>query len=188
MANYNYKINKVIGHAKYSFEQRENGALDYEINKPPTHLKYSVEQRAAAMAGYRLTTMADIPAPVVVGDTTPPAIAIISPLTSQSLSRNTPVVFQVTDADSTFARVFISAQHGGTYIEETIHDGISACNGYSVSRTVITDGYNYSIQKIGGWRGTSLTLKIIAIDAAGNIGERVVAEATATYTWQVVEH
>jgi hypothetical protein len=111
-------------------------------------------------------------------DTSAPLISVISPLTMQILGHNTPIIIEVKDSNF-FARVVLAATLSGGVIEELIHDGVTTSVAYAVQRDSITDGYRYTIMRVGGWYGSSVTLKIISVDSQGNV-------ATAKFTWQIV--
>lgn len=124
------------------------------------------------------------------GDFPAPTIIIVSPPEGSVLSRSTPVVFQcVADANVvTFRRIVVSAIYGGSLVEELVHTGVTFAanhNGGSNSRVDIANGYEYNVLRLGGWRGSSLTLRIVAIDADGKMAVKTVAVPECQYTWQI---
>ncbi len=121
-----------------------------------------------------------------------PQIIIVSPPELSVISRSTPIVFQtVADASVvTFRRVVVSAIYGGSVVEELVHTGIAFAanhNGGVNSRSVITNGYEYNVLRLGGWRGSSVTLRIVAIDADGKMAVKTVANPECRYQWQIAD-
>lgn len=134
---------------------------------------------------------------VVTPEIIPPAsssitLAIIEPPEGSVINRLTPLQFTVTGT-APFRRVWISVQLGGSTVEETIHDGISFAPIYTGgvnSRSNVTigleTGYQFNVLRLGGWRGSSATIKIIAIDTNGVLGVKTIGNPIALYTWQIV--
>ncbi len=115
---------------------------------------------------------------------------VVAPATTSMLSRFTEIIIQVVadPAIGAFRRVVISATYGGSTVEELVHTGVSFSQqfaGGSNTRQVITNGYQYNLLRLGGWRGTSVTLRIVAIDVYGNLLKKTVAVPETQYTWQV---
>jgi hypothetical protein len=130
------------------------------------------------------------PTPANPGPIALPTITISAPVEGSVLSRNTSISFTVEAASVVqfMRRVVVSAILGGNVIEELVHEGIAFAapyNGGSNARTAITNGYQFTILRLGGWRGTSVTLRIIAIDVFGNLAQKTLAVPQALYTWPV---
>lgn len=123
------------------------------------------------------------------GGVASPTITIVSPAEGSLLSRATPIVFTVVAAASVaLRRVVVSVLRGGDIIEELIHDGISFTAPYtggSNVRSSITDGYQFTVLRIGGWRGSSITLRVVAVDVFGNLAQKTVGVPHSLYTWPV---
>lgn len=103
-------------------------------------------------------------------DTTPPAVSNFAPATGP-IQKSTPISFDVTDDSGNFARIMVLVEFGdGTY--EVIHDGVKFATSYASksSRKVITDGYRYTVERLGGWTSSSMTIRAIGIDLNGNVG------------------
>ena len=118
-------------------------------------------------------------------------LAIVSPTEGSVVGRTVPLIFTVTGTEI-FRRVIVTARYGGSTVEETIHDGITFSPSYTGgvnARGNVTigleDGYQFTILRLGGWRGSSVVIKIIAIDAIGNLGLKTLGEPLAEYTWQI---
>lgn len=116
----------------------------------------------------------------------------VSPPVTTVLSRNSEIVLQVNADPSVnlFRRVVISATYGGSDIEELIHTGISFTPQYTGgvnSRQVTASGYQYTLLRLGGWRGSSVTIRIVAIDVYGNINKKTIASPEVLYTWQIAD-
>lgn len=103
-------------------------------------------------------------------DTDPPIVTIISPAVGSSIARTIPIVFNVTDPGGDFRRIIIVATFASSSLKEVVHDGNTFGPKYVGSintRTVITDGFQYTILRDGGWPA-NLVLTPFAIDTAGN--------------------
>lgn len=103
-------------------------------------------------------------------DTTPPVVSNFAPATGP-IQKSTPISFDVTDDSGNFARIMVLVEFGdGTY--EVIHDGVKFATSYASksSRKVITDGYRYTVERLGGWTSSSMTIRAIGIDLSGNVG------------------
>jgi hypothetical protein len=108
------------------------------------------------------TQLADIDVPV---------IGNFSPALGTSISRSTPIAFDVTDDSGSFRRVFITASFGVDNAAEVVHDG-SAFRGPYVAqstRGLIANGFRFTCARSGGWPGRP-TFEIHPIDMMGNEG------------------
>jgi len=108
----------------------------------------------------------------------PPTIApittLISPAPGATLTAETPVVVDVTDADGGFARILLvvtiaPAVNAGVAL--LVHDGVAFRPGFKdfSTRTVISGGFRYSIRKDLGW-ADAIRVEVFAIDDTGNEG------------------
>lgn len=103
-------------------------------------------------------------------DVTVPTIGNFSPALGSSITRSTPLSFDVTD-ESAFRRIVVAASFGTSNAAELIHDGSIFRDPYAggSSRVAIAGGFRYSISRIGGWPDWP-TFDIYPIDIKGNEG------------------
>ena len=102
------------------------------------------------------------PTPVIVDSSLTPVI-----VDGTTIGKGRVVGFDITSA-VVIDRVFITAIYGGSDIEEVVHDGANFSTNYTSgdnARLTITDGYAFTLLRRGGWRGTSVTLKVITVDS-----------------------
>ncbi len=121
-----------------------------------------------------------------------PIITIISPTEGSLITRNSQVILSVV-ADvpvGSLRRVVVTARLSNTDqaipVEEVVHDGIMFSTAYTGgvnSRAAITRGYQFTLCRVGGWRGSQLTLQVIAVDVQGNVAQKTVAVPQSLYTW-----
>lgn len=99
-------------------------------------------------------------------DATAPTIDNFSPLPGTPISRNEPISFDVTDASGLERAIIMVTISGITYV---VHDGDKFRGEFSnfSSRSVITDGFRYSIRRNGGWLAAP-TFEVAAYDTDGN--------------------
>lgn len=121
-----------------------------------------------------------------------PTINAFSPVEGSILSRNTPITFQVFGTALLGAprSVVISVIAGGSSVEELVFGGVNFTASYtggSNNRLNITDGYEFTILRLGGWRGTSITMRIVAVDQNGDVARKTLLLPEALYTWQLVD-
>jgi hypothetical protein len=108
---------------------------------------------------------------------TPPVIANFSPTSGSTITRTTPILFQVTDLGGAIETVglrLIGYTYFGTGPAEVIFDigqsvGGGFVNPYITSSTLtgISGGAQFSILRDGGWPAT-VTLRIYVVDIYGN--------------------
>lgn len=104
-------------------------------------------------------TVTDPPASPTVGNFVPPVLS--------SILRTDTISFDVTDT-SGFSRIVVQAQRGSGQVE-VIHDGTSFRGVFTGSRTPITDGYAYVVQRtVYGWPEANLIIRVFAFDLDGN--------------------
>lgn len=109
-------------------------------------------------------------APSIAAPTTAPTISNVTPTPNTTISRTQVVGCDVTDADgaSDFRRVILAIElpNGA---KEIVHDGTAFCPPYATSstRSSITNGYQYSLMRDGGWPAR-FSLTVYAIDTTGN--------------------
>lgn len=114
-------------------------------------------------------------------------IITVAPVEGSVISRATSIQVTVTTT-GTLRRVIISALYGGSTVEEVVHNGVAFAASYSGgsnARLDLINGFQFTILKLGGWRGSSVTLRVCAIDTSGNIAQKTLASPDVTYTWQV---
>lgn len=104
-----------------------------------------------------------------VVDIAAPTVDSLSPSAASSILRTDALTFHVTDA-GTLASITVSVAQGSDPAE-VIHNGSAFVAPYSASstRSSITNGYAYSVTRTGGWQRSSITLRIVAVDSAGNV-------------------
>jgi hypothetical protein len=119
--------------------------------------------------------------------TTLPTIAIVSPAEGAVVGRSVPVVLTVTSDDAALRRVIIGALLDGSgVVEEMVHDGVAfapAYTGGSNVRVVLGNGFQFTILRVAGWKGTTLRLVVIAVDVFGNLAVKTIGIPQAFYTW-----
>lgn len=116
-------------------------------------------------------------------------IIAVSPVEGSVISRVVPLVITVT-TDGSLRRVILSAIIGGSASEELVHNGTDFAGSYSGganARASISNGYQFTLLRLGGWRGTSVTIRVNAVDVFGTLASKVVGDPQATYTWVVAE-
>ena len=111
------------------------------------------------------------------GDTTDPVVDTFSPAAASSILRSDALTFHVTDASTIVSMVVTVAQ--GSAPAELIYNGAAFVAPYLASSTIgdITDGYAFSVERDNGWQSASVTLRVVAVDDAGNV-----ATTSASYT------
>lgn len=97
-----------------------------------------------------------------------PVVTLVSPPEGR-INRHDALTVDVTDL-SGFARVVVMAMFPSTSGPwEVAHDGLTFGPGYTGSeRTAIANGFRYTLRRQGGWFADP-TLRVIAIDAKGNV-------------------
>ena len=112
-------------------------------------------------------------------DVTDPSIGSVTP-SPGVIGRATTLSFQVTDAvlpKSGVAMVVVLALFADR--REVVYDGTAFLAPFTGSSTTpITDGASFSIVRTGGWNRDAFTLRIVAIDGAGNT-------TSGDYAWTV---
>lgn len=100
-------------------------------------------------------------------DPYPPIISELLPVSGTRLDAASRVTFSVQDSIK-LVSVVVSAEHGG--VVDLVYDGDQFFGGY-VSRSVVEQiAANALTFRIGGdWRGSALTLRVVAIDNGGNV-------------------
>jgi len=118
---------------------------------------------AMASANWSFGTVVAIP------DTTPPVVDNFVPTPGSQIDDDQVVQFDVTDDSGVFTRKVVVAKFPNGR-EEVIHNGDAFNEHYAAysSRTQITDGFRYFVRRTAGWYGSILTIRVFAIDAAGN--------------------
>ena len=70
-----------------------------------------------------------------------------------------------------FATIVAMVEYGtGAY--EVVHAGDAFAQVYAAqsTRSDVAGGFRYSVTRAGGWFGETVTLRIVAVDAEGNVG------------------
>jgi hypothetical protein len=120
----------------------------------------------------------------------PPVIEIAAPAEGTVISRFQPLGFDVraNEIVRDLARVIVTLLRGGEAIEEMIHDGVAFSSTFTGGvnlRQDITNGYRYTFLRTGGWHGSTVTIRIIAIDSLGTVAVKTVGDPRVLYTWLV---
>lgn len=98
------------------------------------------------------------------GDSTAPTVTLVSPL-SGLLQKVGEVVLRVTDASGLRrAAVWHTARGNKT---EVVWDGFAFRSGYTGSKLDITNGFELTVQRVGGFF-PPLIFEVLAIDTSGN--------------------
>lgn len=107
--------------------------------------------------------------PGVSGDTTPPAIANVTPAPGTPILRTQAVTFDVTDASPGLRRVLPAVHFPGIPNTELVHDGDDFTENYRdrSAREAISGGFRYTILRKDGWPDAP-TLIPFAYDQDGN--------------------
>lgn len=126
----------------------------YEVVRPPvTFIQYLDPGSAYLLLGTQ--------------DTTPPAIGNFVPTVGSTILPASSVQFDVTDASGLRRVILIAEFADGSW--DAVHDGDSFSPKYAAAstRAPITNGYTFSVARVGGWL-LSPTFRIVAIDLMGN--------------------
>lgn len=94
--------------------------------------------------------------------------AVLTPDVGSPILSTDPVVFDLTDATETLTSVLIAVRHD-TGVIELAHDGTNFTSFYlsGSTRTVITDGYHYSLVRAGGWADTKVVVSAFPFAGTG---------------------
>lgn len=112
------------------------------------------------------------------GNQTAPLIENVTPTASSSILRTATISFDITDDEDLLQNAIVEAIYTTGNIE-VVHDGSAFGAQFSGARVPITDGYSYSFSRDdAGWPTSTLTIRITAVDSAGNEG----APADYAYT------
>lgn len=117
-----------------------------------------------------------------------PIISNLTPVVSSAIPRTQVISFDVTDDAGTFSIIVVEAVYDTGKVE-TVHDGAGLNAPFSGSRTVIANGFHYSMQRTGaGWPTAGLIIRIRAFDAGGNEATPQNYGFTVTNPLDPVEH
>jgi hypothetical protein len=99
-----------------------------------------------------------------------PVVSNLTPAAGTTITVSTPLQFDVTDNSGVFRRILLFVQYGSDAEYHLVHhgDGFNAdfSNAFN-TRTVIANGYRYTILPDGGWPAAP-TVTPVAIDIAGH--------------------
>lgn len=99
-----------------------------------------------------------------------------------------PIELEVTDTGDNLDLIVISATYGADYvgdeITETVYDGAAFTGTFVTNSTTgaIANGFEYALERDGGWPSADVTINVTAIDDAGNS-----ATDSLVYTTDFVE-
>lgn len=101
-------------------------------------------------------------------DESPPTLSNVSPTSGSTLAADDPIVFDLLD-DVGFVARFVWLVFGGG-ATEVVFDGDTFTARYSGASTVtaIAGGWRYSLQRSGGWPGSSIEVHVEGVDSGGN--------------------
>lgn len=103
-------------------------------------------------------------------DTIPPSVTVVSPAAGSVIVRTDPIVVDVTDA-SGLRNVQITAYYPASGLHEVVWDGDQFSPFFVASvRSVIANGYRFTMRRTGGGWLASPTFRVTAIDTSGNEG------------------
>ena len=94
-------------------------------------------------------------------------IDLITPVAT--ISKTTPLVIDIYSSDVPLRRAWVAASYAGLAIDEVVHTSDrfgSAYQGSTNQRTIITNGYRFTILRDGGWPGTPSVI-VHAVDTLG---------------------
>ena len=101
-----------------------------------------------------------------------PVVTIESPSVGSMLARTAALTFTIIDPDGSaivLQRILIRTGGSSGVWEQAYADG-AACQGYAVTRTVITDGYRYSVTRTAGWLAGGVEMEPLFADTLGAAG------------------
>jgi hypothetical protein len=101
-------------------------------------------------------------------DSTVPVISNWVPTPGTTIQPGTALQFDVTDVNADLNVIVVKVAFAGGGAFEIAHDGSQLGPNYSGSRTVITNGFRYVLNRSGGWPSTP-TITIYAVDSSGNL-------------------
>ena len=97
----------------------------------------------------------------------PPTVGAFVPEPG-SITAASPLQFDVLDESGDLLHVDISAAFAGSDVRETVHDAVGfAANYRGSTKVAISGGVRFILRRAGGWPEGQLSLRIVAIDAAG---------------------
>lgn len=102
-------------------------------------------------------------------DTVLPVVDNYSPVPGTTIGNTDAVAFDVTDDSGLFCFILVTLFFSDTGKWEVVHTGVAFAPRYNAGsgRTVITNGFRYTVRRAGGWNLVP-TVITYAIDAAGN--------------------
>jgi len=112
---------------------------------------------------------ADFAALGSAADTVAPVVGTFSPSAASSVARTDALTFHVTD-DQDLASIIVSVAQGSDPAE-IAYNGSAFVAPYLASSTLnaITDGFSFSLTRTAGWQRSSITVRVTAVDTAGNV-------------------
>jgi hypothetical protein len=99
-------------------------------------------------------------------DGTPPVISNVSPAPGAQLASKQTWSFDVTDERGLTLVVLLVKFPSGRW--DAVFDGTAASPQYGVGRTVITNGYHFTITPVRPWPGAP-TFVVLPCDKGGNV-------------------
>jgi len=101
-----------------------------------------------------------------------PQITGVTPATETEITADTELGFDITDAVGLLLPVVYAPAATGDASRpvawELVHNGSEFLDGYSGTRTAITNGYRYRVTRDAGWNVQNPQLVVLATDADGN--------------------
>lgn len=116
-----------------------------------------------------ITTYSDMLFAIVSADVSPPTVLNISPAEGTQIEANQTISFRVYDETRlAFSAVFIKYPSLGRW--DVVFDGVNTSPRYSVTRTAVVGGYDYTVACKGGWPATPYPI-VRAVDGGGTLDE-----------------
>lgn len=145
-----------LGKGMYKFSKPAagdplGGVIDLGAGREPRYLKYDAQSDSSGA--------------------TAPVISNITPAAGSQLATvRTPVVFDVTDVDPGVQLVVAKLKYAGSDLEHVVWDGSAFTTAWVArsTRTIIANGFRFSILPAAGWTRNISEIDVIAIDGAGN--------------------
>lgn len=99
-----------------------------------------------------------------------PTVSVVSPSAGATIVSTQSITFNATD-DGTFRKVLAFAKFANG-VHELVHNGSSFSPYYAnSSRSVISGGFQYVVNRSGGWPTGAIAFEVVAIDTQGNENE-----------------
>lgn len=144
-----------------------SGTLTYRIGAAsgvPTEILY-----AGSWATDQRSNMANIHETIGASAGAAPVVSLVSPPAGTRLTRTDPIVVEVSDDTNLAYHMIVALYPAGRH--ELVLDGgdPSLTTNYHWTRTAISGGWRYAVQRKGGWHAAP-TLRVVGVDDGGQLG------------------